>query len=606
MKPLRIKAALALCSAFVLASCGSSGGGSSNSNPSSSASSQSSSEASSESSSSVESAGRILLNQIGFAPQAAKVAVVPEVSATAFSVINTDTEVAVLEGELSAFSEWTPANQVVAQADFSDLQDPGTYVIRVAGAEDSDPFVIASQPYKALNIGALKAFYFNRASSALAAEHAGDWARAAGHPDTDVLVHASAASAERPEGTSISAPKGWYDAGDFGKYIVNSGISTYTLLAALEHHGAFYAATDAGIPESGNDTPDILEEAMWNLEWMLDMQDPNDGGVYHKLTTKNFAGAVMPAEGTEPRYVVQKGTSATLNFAAVMAVASRVVAEHEAVYSGLSDDMLAAAQSAWQWAQANPNVAYQQPEDIQTGGYGDSRFEDEFAWAAVELYITTGDDDYLQAANLESISNGVPGWANTDGLAWVSLAKHRANLTAAADQALIESRIVELADSIVADMNSSAYGVPLVAGNFYWGSNGGALNKAMMVLQAYDYSADMKYVNAAQALLDYTLGRNPTEYSYVTGFGARPPMHIHHRQSEADNVVDPVPGFLAGGPNTNAQNDCGADNYPYGDEAVARAYLDHWCSYSTNEVTINWNAPLVYVTGALESIYGGE
>lgn len=603
MKPLRLKAALALCSAFVVAGCGSSSPDNSTNNVSSS--SAASSDASS-SDSSAASAGRVLVNQLGFAPQSAKVAVVPEVSASAFSVVDADTNATVYEGQLSAFSEWTPANQVVAQADFSELQEPGTYVIRVEGADDSDPFTVGSQPYQALNIGALKAFYFNRASTELTAEYAGDWARAAGHADTKVLVHESAASAERPAGTELSAPKGWYDAGDFGKYVVNSGISTYTLLAALEHHGDYYAATDAGIPESGNDTPDILEEAMWNLEWMLDMQDPNDGGVYHKLTTKNFAGAVMPADGTEQRYVVQKGTSATLNFAAVMAVASRVVAEHETVYSGLAEDMLAAAEAAWQWAQANPNIAYQQPEDIRTGAYGDSRFDDEFAWAAVELYITTGNDDYLAAANLEAISNGVPGWANTDGLAWVSLAKHRQNLTDAADQALIESRIMGLADAIVADMNSSAYRVPLVAGNFFWGSNGGALNKAMMVLQAYDYSADMKYVNAAQALLDYTLGRNPTEYSYVTGFGERPPMHIHHRQSEADSVVDPVPGFLAGGPNTNAQNDCGADNYPFGDEAVARAYLDHWCSYSTNEVTINWNAPLVYVTGALESIYGGE
>lgn len=606
MKSLNVKAVLALCSAFVLAGCGSSGGvsGGDTSSPSSSASSQSSSESSSDSSAPAASAGRVLVNQIGFAPQAAKIAIVPQVSASEFSVINTATSDTVFEGQLTAFDEWAPADQIVAQADFSALQEPGTYVVRVAGVEDSDPFVVTGQPYRALNAGALKAYYYNRASTALDVDYAGDWARAAGHPDTHVLVHASAATAERPEGTVISAPKGWYDAGDFGKYVVNSGISTYTLLAALEHFGEFYASQNVGIPESGNNIPDILDEAMWNLEWMLDMQDPNDGGVYHKLTTKNFSGAVMPSAATEQRYVVQKGTSATLNFAAVMAVASRVVAEYESVYSGLSDEMLAAAEAAWQWAQANPDIAYQQPADINTGAYGDGNFADEFAWAAVELYITTGNEDYLQAASLETTGNGVPGWADTAGLAWMSLARHRQALSAAADQTLIETRIMNLADQIVEEMNNSAYGVPLVAGNFYWGSNGGALNKAMMVLQAYDYSADTKYVKAAQALLDYTLGRNPTEYSYVTGFGARPPMHIHHRQSQADGVTDPVPGFLAGGPNTDAPNDCGAERYPYGSEAIARAYLDDWCSYSTNEVTINWNAPLVYVTGALESIYG--
>ncbi|MDO6748632.1 glycoside hydrolase family 9 protein [Gilvimarinus sp. 1_MG-2023] len=607
------KTVLTFCSAFVLAACGSNSGSgtadeANNSSPAPTASSsnQASSDTASTSSEATGEPSRILVNQVGYAPQAAKVAVVPEGGAAEFVVIDTATQATVLQGELSAFSEWTPAGQVVAQADFTELAQPGTYVVRVEGVQDSDPFVVASQPYQALNASALKAYYYNRAGFALDAEYAGEWARDAGHADTEVLVHASAASDQRPEGTVISAPKGWYDAGDYGKYVVNSGISTYTLLAALEHFGDFYTANDTGIPESGNSTPDILEEVMWNLEWMLDMQDPNDGGVYHKLTTKNFSGAVMPSEATDTRYVVQKTTAATLNFAAVMAAASRVVAEYEDVYSGLSDEMLSAAQSAWQWAEANPDIAYQQPADVSTGAYDDDTFNDEFAWAAAELYISTGNDDYYQTLNLteQSISN--PAWAHTGALAWVSLAHHRANLTEAADVSLIESGVQQFAQELVADSEASAYGVALLHGDFYWGSNGGALNKAMMLLQGYRLSGDAQQLKAAQALFDYILGLNPTEYSYVTGFGERPPMHIHHRQSEADSVVEPVPGFVAGGPNTAAHNDCGADQYPAGEEAIARAYLDHWCSYSTNEVTINWNAPLVYVSGALESIYGRE
>ncbi|MDO3381790.1 glycoside hydrolase family 9 protein [Gilvimarinus algae] len=612
MKPFNLTAT-ALCSALILAGCGSSGGGSSDTpiissssssssvTSSESSSSVSSSESSSESSSSV-AAARIKVNQLGFAPEAAKMAVVPAGGSGGFAIIDTATDSEVMSGDLGAYNTWAPAGQSVALADFSQLQTPGTYVVRVQGALDSDPFTIGETPYRALNAAALKAYYYNRASTELLPEHAGTWARAAGHPDTNVLVHASAASAERPEGTVLSAPKGWYDAGDFGKYIVNSGISTYTLLAALEHYGSFYAAQDIGIPESGNAVPDLLDEAMWNLEWMLDMQDPADGGVYHKLTTKNFAGAVMPAEGTAQRYVVQKGTAATLNFAAVMATASRVVAEYETVYSGLADEMLAAAESAWQWAQNNSNVPYNQPSDVSTGAYGDGSFSDEFAWAAAELYITTGDDQYYQAMNPTSVPISNPGWSNTAALAWMSLAHHRNQLTELADTSLIESSILSLADNIRAQATASAYGVAMTNGDFYWGSNGGALNKAMMLMQAYRLSDDMSYANAAQGLLDYALGRNPTDYSYVTGFGERPPMHIHHRQSEADGIVDPVPGFLAGGPNTDAPSDCGG-NYPAGSEAKARAYLDDWCSYSTNEVTINWNAPLVYVTGALEALY---
>src|SRR5690606_6455881 len=103
-----------------------------------------------------------------------------------------------------------------------------------------------------------------------------------------------------------------------------------------------------------------------------------------------------PHQGTAPRYVVQKGTGAALNFAAVMATASRVMADYEQAFPGKSAQMLSAAEAAWQWAQANPQIPYQQPSDIHTGGYGDGNFADEFAWAAAELYITTGNDSYYE------------------------------------------------------------------------------------------------------------------------------------------------------------------------------------------------------------------
>ncbi|HCD52991.1 MAG TPA: cellulase, partial [Balneolaceae bacterium] len=125
-----------------------------------------------------------------------------------------------------------------------------------------------------------------------------------------VMVHAAAATGSRPEGTIISSPKGWYDAGDYNKYVVNSGISTYTLLFAYEQFPEFFKNQDLNIPESKNDLPDILDEALWNLEWLLTMQD-EDGGVYHKLTTANFEGMVMPHEATNQRYVVMKNTGAT-------------------------------------------------------------------------------------------------------------------------------------------------------------------------------------------------------------------------------------------------------------------------------------------------------
>src|SRR5690606_4617446 len=223
----------------------------------------------------------------------------------------------------------------------------------------------------------------------------------------------------RPAGTRISAPRGWYDAGDYGKYIVNSGITMWTLLAAWEHYPEFFRNRDAGIPESGNAVPDILDESMWNLQWMLDMQDPADGGVYHKLTTLQFSGAVMPHEDTADRYVVAKSTAATLDFAAVMAAASRIYAPYEAQFPGLPARMREAAEAAWRWAQANPDLVYRQPDDVSTGAYGDGKLDDEFAWAAAELYVTTGEASYLDAFRKHAGDLGIPDWNDVGSLGWI-------------------------------------------------------------------------------------------------------------------------------------------------------------------------------------------
>jgi endoglucanase len=558
----------------------------------------------------------IALNQLGYLPSSAKRATVPAGAASRFQLIDAATGKAAWTGRLGPAALWAPARARVRIADFSALTRPGTYRLRVAGLPDSDPFTIGAGAYDALAAASIRAFYFNRAGIALTPELAGPFARPAGHPDTRVLIHASAAGPKRQAGDVISSPKGWYDAGDYNKYIVNSGITVYTLLATYEQMPDRMRALKVGLPESGNGLPDVLDEALWNLDWMLTMQDPDDGGVYHKLTNPGFDGVVMPdaATASGERVVVQKSTAAALDFAAVMAVGSRVFKDFEKERPGLSARMLEAARAAWAWAQAHPDAIYRQPPDIHTGDYGDATLDDEFAWAAAELYITTGDDAFYTAMKPAQTPMTVPSWGDVRGLAWMSLAAHRERLTAAADRALIERRILGLADALVAKGRPSAWGVALEEKDFNWGSNSNALNAAMVLLQADRLAASPgagsagarahprpqpgPYRQAAQDLFDYVLGRNPLGLSMVTGFGARSPMHPHHRPSEADGVTVPVPGFVVGGANAGQQDLKGCP-VPYPSRLAALSYLDHFCSYASNEIAINWNAPLVYVSVAL-------
>ena len=205
-----------------------------------------------------------------------------------------------------------------------------------------------------------------------------------------MMAHPSAASKERPARTILSSPKGWYDAGDYNKYIVNSAFSIGLMLQSYQLNQNYFNSIHTNIPESTNQIPDLLDEIMYNLEWMLTMQDPSDGGVYHKLTTPNFEGFVMPKDCHQQRYVVQKSTAATLDFAATMALAARIYNAYPQ-YQKFCQQAIQAAERAYAWAVKNPTVYYDQDginekfsPKISTGTYGDNHAEDEFFWAATE------------------------------------------------------------------------------------------------------------------------------------------------------------------------------------------------------------------------------
>lgn len=551
----------------------------------------------------------IHLNQIGFYPYAPKIAVVTEDGPETFYIVTPDFSDTLYTGQLSDHREAPNSGEQVRIADFSGLSTPGTYIVWVPGLGYSYQFAIAPRVYEDAAKASLKGFYFQRMSTPIPAEHGGEWARPGGHPDTSVVIHASAATDQRPEGSTISAPKGWYDAGDYNKYAVNSGITMGTLFSLYEDFPDYMKTFDINIPETGNGLPDVLNESLWNLRWYLNMQDPHDGGVYHKLTTANFEGRLMPVEARNTRYVIQKSVTGTLNFAAVMAQAARIFKKYGDVVPGLADSTLSAAEKAWQWAQENPDKLYNQNEmnrrydpDIQTGAYGDSNASDEFFWAAMELFVTTGDDSYYRAVDLFPADEAsIPNWANVQTLGYNTLVRFRNDLPDAAsgDLPKVQEMIIDLVDRLIEGVSNTGYRTVMDgdASHYRWGSSGDASNQGIALIQAYQLTEDRKYLEHAHSNLDYLFGRNATGYSFLTGHGFKTPMHIHHRPSDARLMRDPVPGLLSGGPNPGQQDGC---DYP--SDLPAKSFVDDWCSYASNEIAINWNAPMVYLSAAIEAL----
>lgn len=544
-----------------------------------------------------ESASNIRLNQIGFLPYAEKIAAITDVSASKFEIIDTF-GTKVFESSLSEPQVWSASGETVKIADFSIFATPGIYHIQIPGYGKSFRFEISDTVFSEVNKAIVKAFYFNRASLELLPEHAGIYARAGAHWDTEVVVLPSAAGPTRVAGDVISAPKGWYDAGDYNKYIVNSGITTGTLLMAYENYASYFDTVTWNIPESGNSMPDLLNEIKWNLDWMLTMQDPADGGVYNKTTDADFCGYNMPHAYSATRYVVAKGTAAALDFAAVMALAARI---YEPFDQSFSQTCLDAAEYAWEWAVANPFVGYINPSaqgtypGVATGGYGDSDFSDERVWAASELFITTKNTDYKTHIKL-SRTFDVPNWRNVAFLSLFSLYTNRTEIASEIDTSLVINKILLKANALKSSYTGNPYKVP--ASNFPWGSNGEMANQGMILLYGFQITADVEYFNAALSCYDYILGRNATEYSFITQYGSKSAQNVHHRVSVADNIPGSVPGFLAGGPNSGNKTDC--SGYP---TQAAKAYLDMYCSYTTNEIAINWQAAITYLAHAIPNEY---
>jgi endoglucanase len=533
---------------------------------------------------------KILIPQTGYETGMEKIAIV-RVPADSFKIVSS-TGTIQFKGKLSEKKFWSFSGEWVQWADFSTLNTAGKYTILIPGASCSREIVINADPFQIIAHAGIKALYYNRCSYPILEKWGGKWHREAGHPDTQVFVHKSAVSEGRPEGFVLSSPGGWYDAGDYNKYIVNSGISTYTLLLAYDFFPVYWKNANLDIPESSNKIPDILDEALFNLRWMLTMQDA-DGGVYHKLTTKAFEPFVMPDKTHEPRYVVQKTTAAGLDFAATMAHASLLLSEFKMELPGLDDSCRRAAENAWKWCLKNPGVIYKQPEDVSTGAYGDGDLRDEWFWAGAEMSFLSG---YAYPDSLlGKLEFKTPSWNSVATLGILSTLKN-GNISYAL-QSKCNEILYKYVDKLV-DVSKSA-GYPVSLDHFAWGSNSDVVNEGMLKTVAYVLTNNEKYLKSAVQDMYYITGVNPTGYCYITGIGEKSPMNIHHRPSGSDGIAEPVPGFLAGGPNTMVMVDCPnavRSKFP------ALSYVDEECSYSTNEIAINWNTPLAFLAGALSNL----
>jgi endoglucanase len=542
----------------------------------------------------------IRLNQLGYLPGGVKKAVIVNSVSSDFKILDSTGNIA-FSGKLINKGVWEAAGDTVKIADFSSLMKNGKYRITVEDLGSSYPFEIRNDVYDKVFNASVKAFYLQRASTAIEEKYAGIFSHPMAHPDTNCLFHPSSGK----KGGSLSSPKGWYDAGDYNKYIVNGGY-TVSMLLTLYEHCPKVTSDNTNIPESGNHVSDLLDEIKWELDWAETMQD-KDGGVFFKLTSKRFCGFVKPQDDNLERYVVGKSTTSTLNFAAMLAQAARVWQLFDPALSG---KYLNEAKRAWDWAVKNPAVVFKNPPDISTGEYGHSDFKGDFFWAASELYVSTGDKaykDYIDKNPVDFTYISGENWRTyLKNLGYFALVLPDCKLEAS-DKENYKKAILADADKQLDNLENCPYRQPL--NSFVWGSNSDIADLAIIFANAYRISNDKKYLDAAIETTDYIFGKNAIGISFVTGFGSKPAMNPHFRLGASFGTPGSIPGWLVGGPNANLNDERTIKNpigIVYNSHDPAKCYMDLTGCYASNEIAINWNAALAYITGFLVSYSSGK
>ena len=581
----------------------------------------------------------IRLNQTGFETLGPKRAMLGNAShgAIDWQLVNARGGVE-LRGRTIVFGADAASGEHVHAIDFSGFRKAGKgYRLRV-GAMESRPFDIGARPRGNLAKDAIAFFYHQRAGIPIEARFVGaTWARPAGHTtETAPCFSGKDARGNDFPGCpyTLEVHGGWYDAGDHGKYIVNGGISLWT----LQHAYGVRTFADGGlrIPEAGNGINDLLDETRYEMEFFLRMQVPEgtklkvpvgapppftppapgtqpapppplvfteidaSGMAHAKVADRNWTKLpTAPHEDREERVIYPPTTAATLNLAATAAQCARI---WKAIDGPFAERCLAAAERAWAAARRNPEI-YAQGAFTGSGGYGDRDVSDEFFWAAAELFVTTGKaeyGDFVHASPHWTAEVQEASWPRVAALGIIAVAT--SGRPPEADITHAWAMLTRAADRFLADSARTGYHIPYNPQTYPWGSTSSLLNRAMILALVHDHSADAKYRDGVIDSIDYLLGRNPIDQSYVSGYGARPMRNPHHRfwahQADA-KYPGPPPGVLSGGPNSGFMSE-EVRKAIGGPCAPMACYKDDINLFTLNEVAINWNAPLFWVAAWLD------
>ncbi len=521
----------------------------------------------------------VRLNSLGFLPELSKKASIVA-PCSDFTIKKVSDGAVMYSGKAAGPKHQDDVDQDVWVADFSAFRGKGRFYLDVPGIGRSIDFEIGEKVYDFAFYTAMRAFYLWRCGCAVEGTHNGvRFVHPACHLNDGYEDYLGR------EGNKRDGTGGWHDAGDYGKYTVNAGITVGCLFMAWDHFQDKLKSLSLDLPDTAPGYPDFLKEIKWETDWLLKMPYPDGSGrVSHKLTRTRFSGFIMPEKDDEKRYFTEWSSAATADFVAMMAMAARYFKPYDAAYA---QKCLDAAKTSYAFLQANPEHRRFQQGDFRTGGYQTNDSDDRL-WAAAEMWQSTGDAQYLKdfedraaAAPAKRWGPPVTGkidedwdWGNVRNLAMFTYVLSKREGRNAELLTAIRNDVISTADRLVSQADEDVYGRALR--RYYWGCNGTIARQVLNLQIAHRLSPKPEYLNASADAIAHLFGRNVYNRSYVTGLGIDPAMNPHDRRCGADGIEQPWPGYVVGGGHS------------------ATGWHDEQEDYRTNEIAINWQAGLVY------------
>ena len=532
----------------------------------------------------------IIVNQVGYLPQWQKTAfLVNSKNLTSVQLINYDTKKLVTTLTLGQKSKDEETRDVLSQVDFTDLTKPGKYYLKQDKLK-SVPFEIGSDIYQEPLVSLLRSYYIQRCGVEIDDPVTGI-SHAPCHVLDGLVAHGDKYHNRHEE---IEAVGGWHNGESYSNYVATTTVTIARLLNLYEKHPDLFPDDQLNIPESGNGVSDLLDEMKFGLDWLLKMQR-EDGAVYRKIAGQTWPIGLFPEQDLLPRYIYGISTPETAKFAATMAMAGR---NYQPIDAQAADRYLSAANSAWKYLQGQPEMKINLEDGDDTGSlpYMASEYNpeaslktdvDDRLWAAVELYIATGKQDFSQyfAANLDRAEyDGIFGWKNPLSLALTDYLEQSSQPSSEELTAQIKTKIQQQADIILNRVKQSSYNI--ANDRFIAGSNRMTIEEGITLVYAYQLTNNKAYLTAAVDQLDYILGRNHFNQSFVTGIGTNTVQHVNNLLFAIENK-DYLPGLLVVGPNGDAQDGIVAK------DRGQLSYIDDDRSYASNQYIIDNNASLI-------------